>query len=55
MSTSPESSTILYKILTEAEFDALYSTPPVKGDKWIGTKLDQNDGFIHTSTSAQVR
>jgi uncharacterized protein (DUF952 family) len=54
MSSSPESCTILYKILTEAEFDALYNTPPIKGDLWIGTSLDKNDGFIHTSTSTQV-
>ncbi|CED82765.1 Quinonprotein alcohol dehydrogenase-like superfamily [Phaffia rhodozyma] len=54
MSTSPENSTILYKILTEKEFDALYETAPIKGDYWLGTSLDLNDKFIHTSSSHQL-
>jgi hypothetical protein len=54
-SSSPESCTVLYKILTEDEHAALDSAAPEAGKRWAGTELDLADGFIHTSTSAQVR
>lgn len=54
-SSSPEACTVLYKILTEDEHAALYDSDPEAGTRWSGTSLDLNDGFIHTSTSAQVR
>jgi len=55
MSSSSESSTVLYKILTDEEHSALFSPPPAKGaPKWFGSPLDLGDGFIHTSSSKQV-
>ncbi|PWN96298.1 hypothetical protein FA09DRAFT_331522 [Tilletiopsis washingtonensis] len=49
--TSPPSRecTHLYKILTPQEHNAL----PQRA--WKGTEFDQNDGFIHLSTSTQLR
>lgn len=55
LSSSPESCTVLYKILSESEHAALYSSAPEAGTRWSGTSLDLSDGFIHTSTAAQVR
>lgn len=51
---NPEDCTVLYKILTEDEHMALFSPAPAAGTLWPGTSLDVNDGFIHSSTSAQV-
>lgn len=46
-------STILYKILTEDEYAALY-TPNPPTSRWPGSALDRQDGFLHTSSSTQV-
>lgn len=55
MSPAPETCTVLYKILTEDEHKALFNPAPQPGTLWPGTPLDCNDGFIHSSTSDQVR
>ncbi|KAK0527199.1 hypothetical protein OC834_003923 [Tilletia horrida] len=47
----PRSSTVLYKILTPAEADALPTGPDAV---WAGSQLDQSDGFLHTSSVHQL-
>ncbi|EPQ26089.1 uncharacterized protein PFL1_06297 [Pseudozyma flocculosa PF-1] len=44
----PTACTVLYKILTPAEVDAM---PPTG---WTGTSLDRKDGFIHLSSADQL-
>ncbi|KAL9931684.1 hypothetical protein V8E36_009470 [Tilletia maclaganii] len=48
----PRESTVLYKILTPAERDALPAQS--SGSSWYGSELDQKDGFLHTSTVHQL-
>ncbi|GAK62274.1 glutathione S-transferase [Moesziomyces antarcticus] len=44
----PTTCTVLYKILTPQEKDALPAT------NWAGTALDTKDGFIHLSSADQL-
>ncbi|KAE8203012.1 hypothetical protein A4X03_0g1496 [Tilletia caries] len=47
----PRGATVLYKILTSAEAEALPTSPSTV---WHGSSLDIKDGFLHASTVHQL-